>query len=217
MRDIPVFTTQHGAASLRLREVPYKGVAYITIQDTQNPVELLQECIQFCKAAGAERIYATGHDSLKSYPLHTAVWQMSRPHEGLPETDAALFPITEQTLEQWRNLYNVRMADVPNAATMTKRDGEVLLSRGAGYFVHKGEELLGIGVAAGETVETVISLKPGAGSEVLLALCSCIFTDRICLEVASVNMPAVKLYERFGFIKTAERAKWYTLEEKILG
>ena len=214
MRDIPVFATQYGAASLALREVPYKGIAYITVQDTQNPEELLRECVEFCRAVGAEQIYATGHKSLEKYPVHTAVWQMSRQKDGLPETDAALFPVTEKTLEQWRGIYNEKMAGIANAATMTKQDGEALLARGAGYFVHRGEELLGIGVASGETVDTVIALKRGAGSDVLLALCSCLFADRVKLEVASVNMPAVRLYEKFGFMKTAELSRWYTLQEK---
>ena len=31
MRDIPVFTTQHGVASLVLREIPYKGMALTTV------------------------------------------------------------------------------------------------------------------------------------------------------------------------------------------
>jgi len=217
MRDIPVFATQYGAASLVLREIPYKGIAYITVQDTQNPEELLRECVEFCRAAGAERIYATGHEFLKKYPVYTAVLQMSRRRDGLPETDAALFPVTEKTLEQWRGIYNEKMEGVANAATMTKRDGEALLARGAGYFVHRGDELLGIGVASGETVETVIALKPGAGRDVLLSLCSCIFADRIMLEVASVNVPAVRLYEKFGFIKTAELSKWYILQEKMIG
>jgi len=36
MRDIPVFTTQYGVASLVLKEIPYKKRAHITLQATRN-------------------------------------------------------------------------------------------------------------------------------------------------------------------------------------
>jgi hypothetical protein len=34
MRDIPMFTTEYGVASLVLKEIPYQAAAYITIQDS---------------------------------------------------------------------------------------------------------------------------------------------------------------------------------------
>ena len=55
-----VFTTENGVASIVLREIPYKGIAYITLQDTLQPEKLLRECVEFCKAAGADRIYGKG-------------------------------------------------------------------------------------------------------------------------------------------------------------
>ena len=50
MRDIPVFTTQYGVASLVLREIPYRQEAYISIQSSLQPEQLLEECIGFCRA-----------------------------------------------------------------------------------------------------------------------------------------------------------------------
>lgn len=213
MRDFPVFTTANGAASIVLREVPYKGVAYITLQDTLQPEALLKECVSFCKLAGATQIYATGHPILESYPLHTAVLKMQQLRGNLPESDAALFPVTEKTAEQWRNLYNDKMKNVPNASTMTREDMEKLLDRGAGYFVHRGDALLGIGIAQGETVESVIAAVPGAGADVLLALCGALFSERVVLEVASTNAPALRLYDRLGFLKAGELSRWYNVSE----
>lgn len=209
MRDIPVFTTENGVGSITLKEVPYKGVAYIKIHSTQNPEVFLCECVDFCKMTGAEAIYATGHPILEEYPLHTAVLQMSVLREQLPMTDTALFPVTEKTMEQWRNIYNERMRPIANASTMTRDDGEKLVKQGGGYFVHRGEELLGIGIARGDTVESVISVKPGAGREVMLALCGSLFSESIRLEVASTNLRAIKLYESLGFLKTGEISRWY--------
>lgn len=209
MRDFPVFTTENGVASLRFREIPYKGIAYITLQDSLNPEKLLQECIGFSKAVGAEKIYATGHSMVERYPLHTAIWRMSRLRDNLEDTDAALFPVTEKTVEAWRNFYNEKMQNIPNAATMTRQDGEELLKQGGGYFVHKNGELLGIGIVREDTVDAVAAAKSGAGKDVMLALCSAVFTEYVQLEVASANLRAVKLYEHLGFTKTREISRWY--------
>lgn len=209
MRDFPVFTTENGAASLVLREIPYRGVAYVTLRDTLSPKELLAECVDFCKMAGAEKVYATGHKYLEGYPVYTSVVKMQRPRDGLPESDAALFPVTEKTVEDWRSLYNDKMKSVPNASTITRGEGKQLLAKGGGYFVHKNGELLGIGIAREDRIEAIASVKPGAGELVLIALCSALFSENIVLEVASNNERAIRLYERVGFLKTALLRTWY--------
>ena len=103
MKDFPVFPTQHGAASLILKEIPYRGEAYIQIQSTQEPDALLEECIHFCVACGAERVYAAGHDILEAaYPLHTSIYRMTGTIQLHEEEIPAMFPVTEQTAERWR-------------------------------------------------------------------------------------------------------------------
>lgn len=211
MRDIPMFSTEYGVASLVLREIPYRQEAYIRIQDTAYPEEFLQECVSFCRMAGAEKIYATGHEVLNKYPLHTAVWRMQRPMDNLPESDAMTMPVTEQTLPRWQELYNTAMANVPNASYMNRKDANEMLTRGDGYFVHRDGELLGIGMAADETIQTVIACKPGSGRDVLLALTHALWGEQILLEVASTNTRALRLYDRLGFIKTAELSLWYNV------
>ena len=99
MKDFPVFTTEYGVASLILKEIPYQGTAYITLQDSLEPGKLLEECVAFCRVCGAEAVYATGHEILESYPLYTAMWEMRCPWESLPDTEAGLFPVVEATLE----------------------------------------------------------------------------------------------------------------------
>lgn len=211
MRDIPVFTTDAGVASLTLKEIPYKEEAYIRLQDTREPEALLKECRDFCIAAGAQRVYASGHTILKKYPFHTSVWQMSRLRQGLPETDAALFPVQKQTLEQWRVLYNEKMREVANSAYMDVTDAQKLLEKGTGYFVHRENTLLGIGVAAAERINSVIAVVPGTGQDVLLALNHALSGERISVEVASSNLRAIHLYERLGFLKTAELSQWFQI------
>lgn len=211
MKDIPVFNTENGVASLFLREIPYRERAHIKLQSTQDPEALLRECVDFCRLCGAEWIDAAGHEYLEQYPLITAILAMQRPKEGLAETDACLYPVTESTVQQWLDIYNERMADIPNAAYMDSADGKELLRTGDGYFVHREGKLLGIGKAAGDFIDTVISVVPGMGETVALALASVLTEDTVKLMVASENHRAVGLYQRMGFVKTKELSRWYKI------
>lgn len=211
MRDIPVFTTEHGVASLTLKEIPYRGIAYVRIQSSLAPALLIDECIGFCRAVGAKKILATGHSCLEKYPLHSTVIRMACPKENLADTDASLFPIQAETMELWREHYNNRMKDVDNASYMSVEDCKHMLARGGGYFIHRGDKLLGIGIAGGDKIDAVISLIPGAGRDVLLALNHAVFSNVISLEVASTNERAIRLYKSLGFIPIEECSRWYKI------
>lgn len=61
MKDIPVFSCPDGIATLILREVPFRGEGYILVRGVFGTLEgLLAECAGFCRAAGAERLFAAG-------------------------------------------------------------------------------------------------------------------------------------------------------------
>lgn len=209
MRDIPMFTSEYGVASLFLKEIPYRGRAHIKIQSSLEPEKLLEECVSFCRMCGAHWIDAAGHEYLERYPLITSLSLMTRPLEGLANTDVCLFPMTEATMQQWLNIYNERMADIPNAAFMDSKDGKELLQKGSAYFAHKDGALLGIGVAAGDFIDTVISVKPGAGETVVRALASILTDDTVRLMVADANTRAARLYARLGFVRVKELSRWY--------
>ena len=211
MKDLPVFTTEHGAATLILKEIPYQETAYIILRDSLEPLALAKECADFCRACGAEKIYVTGHDTLSAYPFYTAMWEMTSLRENIPDTDAALWPVQEKTLTQWQRIYNEKVKKVPNGAWMTNADAEKMLQDGDGYFIHRGETLLGIGRAAADRIDWVASVTPGAGADIVKALAHAATEDTISLTVASTNQKTVKLYERLGFLRTAEISKWYQL------
>ena len=211
MKDLSVFTTEHGVASLILKEIPYQETAYIILRDSLEPLALARECSDFCRACGAEKIYATGHEALAAYPFYTAMWEMSCIRESIPDTDAALWPVQEKKLLQWQNIYNEKVKKVPNGAWMTNADGEKMLHDGDGYFIHRGQTLLGTGRASSDRIDWVASTAPGAGADVVKALAHAATEDTIKLTVASTNQKAVQLYERLGFIKSAEISKWYQL------
>lgn len=211
MRDFPVFSTENGVGSLVLKEIPYNGAAYITIHSSAFPTEFLHECVEFCRAVGAARIYACGHDCLKQYPLFTTVVQMSASVQSLPDTDACLFPVTERTVERWCQIYNEKMKAVHNAAYMSRAAAQKLLQRGGAYFVHENQKLLGIGIAFDDRIECVASVLPGSGKHIVAALTHALLCDRVMLEVASTNRKAIRLYESLGFIQTAVLSEWYEI------
>lgn len=209
MRDMPVFTTEYGVASLVLKEIPYKETAYILIRDSLEPEKLIEECASFCRAVGAEHIFATGHETLEKYPLHTSVLEM----RGTAWVDAeklqSLFPVTEQTVGRWRQIYNERMKTVDNSGTLESRDEKKILESGGAYFIHSCGELLGIGWLEEETLLAVASVRPGAGETVMHSLMSLVEGASVTLEVASTNERAIRLYEKLGFLKTREISRWH--------
>lgn len=212
MKDFPVFPTAHGAASLTLKEIPYRQEAYIRIQSTQEPELLLEDCIGFCTACGGKKIYAAGDASLTRYPLHTIVYRMQGTIFISEEEIPSLFPVTEPTVARWREIYNQRMQGVDNAATLEQRDEARIVDSGGAYFVHRQGELLGIGWLEENRLSAIASVKPGAGEQVMKAMQSVIPQQQITLEVASTNEQAMKLYQRMGFLTTGEVSRWYRVK-----
>ena len=142
MKDFPMFDTEFGIASLVLKEIPYKGIAYIIFREVWDAEKLLAECVSFCRMCGAETICASGHESMESYPLYTAVLEMRGEAVVDKATLKSLFPVTEATVSQWRSIYNEKMRPIDNAATMTAFDEKRILESGGAYFVHENGDLL---------------------------------------------------------------------------
>lgn len=209
MRDFPVFTTEYGVASLILREVPYREEAYIAIQSTQQPQELLQECISFCRAVGAERVYARDHEYLERYPLHSIIYEMRGVAQVDPDLVENLWPVTKENIGSWRELLNSRLRSVDNAGTLEQKGEKEILDTGGAYFVHHEGDLLGAGWLAGNELLLVAAAKPGAGARVCHTLLSLIPGEEVKLEVVSTNTRAIRLYEKLGFLKTTEKRRWY--------
>lgn len=209
MKDFPVFTTEYGVASLILKEVPYRQEAYIVIQSTEQPEELLAECISFCRAVGAERIYARGHEIAEKYPLHVIIYEMRGEMEADETLVTHLWPVTGETIGFWRQLLNEKMKNVDNAGTLEKKGENEILELGGAYFVHNDGQLLGAGWILGEELKLIAVTEKGAGERVFHTLLSAANPERLHLQVASTNDRAIRLYERMGMIKTAELRRWH--------
>lgn len=209
MRDFPVFTTEFGVASLILKEIPYRAEAYIIIQDTLQPELLLRECISFCTMCGAEKIYARGHKITEDYPLHCIVYTMRAQERTDEEKVENLWPVTEETVSRWREFLNERMRAVDHAATLEKKDERKILDSGGACFVHRNGLLLGAGWVEENELKLLASAQAGMGERVLHTLLSMLPGQEVTLDVASTNHRAIRLYEKYGFLKTAECIRWY--------
>lgn len=208
MRDIPVFSTEYGVASLFLKNVPVTKTAYIKIQDTLNADAFVRECCDFCKAVGAEEVYC----NLDAHNENCVrIISMARPKAGIPETSALLIPVQEQTVELWREIYNCKMRDIPNASQIMQHESKKYLESGSCYFIEKDGVQIGIGMINENRIEAVASVSKGAGRDVLLALCNGLHTDVIELSVAEGNEKAVRLYETVGFGVKGVLETWYKI------
>lgn len=211
MKDIPFFTTEYGVAALILREIPYREDAYIRLHTASDPVRLIEECKQFCCMAGAKRIYATGNGIADDYPLHSTVISMRGQLQNMENYDGALWPVQSHTLETFKRIYNEKSLKIDHASWMDDKDSRQMLERGDGYFVHKNQALLGIGRVYDGQLLFVASVYPGAGADVVKALCSVLHGDSVTLDVASTNRKAIRLYENLGFIPVGEKIRWHKI------
>ena len=210
MRDIPMFTTDYGVASLCLGNVAYTNTAYIHIQDTSEPAVFLKECSDFCRGVGAETVFATGHEYLENDIPAVSVLEMFA--DNLSETTTALLiPVQEETMEQWRTIYNQKMSRVPSAAHITFHAAKKYLKEGNCYFIYQNEVLIGIGVASGNRIDAVASLQKGAGKDIVLALKTALSSTEVTLCVAESNRKAIDLYQSLGFVITRTIEKWYKI------
>lgn len=213
LKNIPMFTTDSGVASLILDEIPYKAEAYIRIHSASNPDKLIKETVSFCKAVGADVVFAAGHDFLERYPLHTQILRMECVKAALPTGTVKLQPVEESTLLQWCEIYNTYMKNVPNAATMTHGKAKGLLRNNC-FYVYENGTMLGIGMVSDKGIDAIVSLVRGRGMDVMLALCTAVRCAVVSVEVASNNIPAIKLYQKLGFTRKETISKWYCVSRK---
>ena len=115
MRDIPIFSTDNGAATLILSKVPYTKEAYIDIKGCSCLDAFIDECRSFCVMAGATQVYAAGDDALEQYTMHCCMAEMCCRKEMLPKTEAILRPVDSDSLEAWLSSYKDKMRDSPAA------------------------------------------------------------------------------------------------------
>lgn len=211
MKNIPLFTTEFGVASLVLDQISFNHTAYIRIQSSAEPNLLLKECLDFCKAVGAESLYVTGIENADDYISTVSVIRMKREREGLPDSTLSAVTVDEMNGELFRSIYNEKMRAISHASAMTPDNLQTVIKQKNGYFLYRNQELLGIGIADDAWIRTIIALKKGAGESILLALNQMLIGDTVNVELVDTNIRAKRLYERMGFGLYDIVSTWYKI------
>ena len=202
MKDFPVFPCSDGMVSLVLSEIPYGGEAYILIRSLYGSLSrLLRECGDFCRMAGAEKIYVGGEGELSHLPVYAHLMERSLDKAQLPSTNAKAV-LTDAA--EWAELYNKRFSQVHCAKSYRKTPENA-------YFIYDGEHRIGLGQIIDGELSAVASLEKGRGEDCVLALAKEIPEDRIRLLSAEENLPATRLYDRMGFSRDNLKRIWYRL------
>lgn len=215
MKDIPVFTGTHGTASLILRQVPFSGCAYVIVRSLWSGAEaFLEECLGFCRAVGAEQVYASWELRELPAPHGYDMLQMQMEKKDLPRAEpVALTPVSAQSAEDYRMLYNACFRDVPNAVACTREDTKRLIREQTGFLVYRGTEAVALAEISRTGLEA-IAVSPrakGLGFPLAVTVLQMVPATTLALKVASVNTRARQLYERLGMEQTAVLSRWWKL------
>ena len=202
MKAIPVFTCADGIATLILREVFSRGEAYVLVRSVFSTVPaLLRACEDFCRAAGATRVYFGGAADFSDCRVYARLLERRIARQLLPETPALAVPVRAQEAAQWAALYNERFRAVPAAQSCrTPEDA---------YFIERGTERIGLGQVRGESLRSVAALRRGCGAACVSALAALAEGTHLRLLCAAENLPAMRLYDRLGFTRGAVKEIWY--------
>ena len=200
MKDIPLFTGSHGMASLILREIPYRGEAYVHLRAAFDSQEaLIRECVSFCRMAGAERTYVSGQGDFSGYPVYAKLVWRSILCRNLPKTTAIAVPTDDTAL--WLRLYREKFKSVPAANSCPEPKGL--------YFIEQDGERIGLGQLEGNCLRSVASLQKGKGAGCVCAMAALCENETLTLLCAEENLPAVRLYDKLGFFRENVQEVWY--------
>lgn len=200
MKDIPLFTGTHGMATLILREIPYRGEAYVHLRAVFDSQEaLLRECAGFCRMAGAARTYVSGKGDFSDYPVYARLIGRSVACQTLPKTTAHAAP-TEDS-DTWLRLYREKFRAVPAANSCPEAKGL--------YFIVQDGERIGIGQMEGSKLLSVAALQKGKGADCVCAMAALCADERLTLLCAEENLPAMRLYDSLGFSRENVHEVWY--------
>lgn len=218
MKDIPIFTGQFGVATLILREIPYKKYAYVMVRSVREGKmqAFLEECLGFCRIAGAEQVLATADESISCLPHAHDMLELRCKKEIIPPPwkPVTLESVTADNGEVFLRHYNALFYTIPNAATYTQMDLKRILEKEQAWLAIVGGEIAGIGEIADSEL-CAIGVLPeyrGLGMPLAQTLIARMSAPEITLRVSSVNHAALRLYQKLGFDRKEIVSRWYVLQ-----
>lgn len=217
MKNIPMFTSSCGLATLILKEIAWNSRAYVLVRSVWNDqtAALLDECRSFCRAVGAEEIYASW--DAEELPAEHA-WDMidmACPKSALPapRQTVELEQATPETAEDYLRIYNQCFRDVPAAASYDRKSLEPLYGEDLAWLAKAKGQYAAVAEISKEGLEGIAVLPEfrGLGYDLAAAVLRMVPSTEVRLKVASTNVRARRLYDRLGFAETGISRRWYRL------
>ena len=216
MKNIPMFTSPYGVATLILREIPWSGSAYVLVRSVWNDqtASLLEECRGFCRAVGAKEIFAAyDAEELPAKPAYDMI-RMMRPKAGLPAGEKLeLEPLTRENSAVYLEIYNRCFVKVPSAASYDQTSLEPLYDEDLAWLAKVNGNYAGIAEISKAGLEGIAVLPAyrGLGRDLALAVLQMVPSPVLHLKVASTNTRAIALYQRLGFTAECVEKRWFLL------
>lgn len=217
MNNIPMFTGANGMATLILREIPLCGRAYVLIRSVWNDrtEALLEECAQFCRAAGAREIYVSdGRNALPAEPAHTVLeLSVEKSALPLPEHPVPLVPLSKENSQIYLDIYNRCFRDVVGTASYDYRDINRLLGKDLAFLAMKDQKPAGIAELGDNYLEGV-AVDPafrGLGRDLTLTALARLPGPVVKLKVHDCNTRALNLYRRLCCWKETVVSYWWKI------
>ena len=217
MKNIPMFTSSYGLATLILKEIAWNGRAYVLVRSVWNDqtAALLDECRSFCRAVGAEEIYASW--DAEELPAEHA-WDMidmACPKSALPapRQTVELEQATPETAEDYLRIYNQCFRDVPAAASYDRKSLEPLYGEEMIWLAKVHGQYAAVAEISKEGLEGIAVLPEfrGLGFDLAATVLRMVPSTEVRLKVASTNVRARRLYDRLGFAEVGISRRWYRL------
>lgn len=217
MKNIPMFTSSYGLATLILKEIAWNGRAYVLVRSVWNDqiAALLDECRSFCRAVGAEEIYASW--DAEELPAEHA-WDMidmACPKSALPapRQTVELEQAAPETAEDYLRIYNQCFRDVPAAASYDRKSLEPLYGEELIWLAKVRGQYAAVAEISKEGLEGIAVLPEfrGLGYDLAAAVLRMVPSTEVRLKVASTNVRARRLYDRLGFAEVGISRRWYRL------
>lgn len=220
MKNIPIFTASSGMASLILREIPYSGRAYVMVRAVWRgeTAALLAECGQFCRAAGAETVFAS--QELEPLPARHAydLLELRCQRADLPAPDRSLElePLTAENAAAYLEIYNRCFRDLPGAAAYDRADMQRLLGKNLAFLTKTAGQYAAVAELTPGGLAGVAVLPEcrgrGLGRNLTLAALRRLDAPELTLKTASTNVTALQLYRNLGFGRDRVTSRWWQLD-----